>query len=137
MSRARRSPRTDRLAILLLVILTAAVLAINPRYGEVSRLAADQASHNYRYIEAAEFARRAVTTDPESPRAYASLGMQLLRTGDEAQARTALERAFRDTRVGADVVKGTIPTLGSKELEAKVPDWPVYPVPYLSLWWKL
>jgi len=82
----------------------AAVLAINPRYGEVYRLAAEQASHNYRYVEAAQFARRAVAVDPESPRAYSSLGMQLLRTGNEAEARAALEKAFPDNKVGGDVV---------------------------------
>jgi cellulose synthase operon protein C len=71
------------------------ILKINPRYGEVYRLAAEVSSHNYHYIEAADFARRAVMTDPEDASASAALGLQLLRTGDEPGARVALERAFK------------------------------------------
>jgi tetratricopeptide (TPR) repeat protein len=71
------------------------ILKINPRYGEVYRLAAEVASHNYHYIEAADFAKRAVATEPENASASAALGLQLLRTGDEPGARVALERAFK------------------------------------------
>ena len=71
------------------------ILKINPRYGEVFRLAAEVSSHNYHYIEAAEFAKRAVTIEPENASASAALGLQLLRTGDESGARVALERAFK------------------------------------------
>ena len=72
------------------------ILKINPRYAEVYRLAAEVSSHNYHYIEAADFARRAVMTDPDDPHAAAALGLQLLRTGDEPGARQSLERAFKD-----------------------------------------
>jgi tetratricopeptide (TPR) repeat protein len=71
------------------------ILKINPRYAEVYRLAAEVSSHNYHYIEAADFARRAVMTDPDDAGASAALGLQLLRTGDEPGARVALERAFK------------------------------------------
>ena len=71
------------------------ILKINPRYGEVYRLAAEVSSHNYHYIEAADFAKRAVAVDPDNPQAAAALGLQLLRTGDEPGARVALERAFK------------------------------------------
>ena len=71
------------------------ILKINPRYAEVYRLAAEVSSHNYHYIEAAEFARRATMTDPDDAGASAALGLQLLRTGDEPGARAALERAFK------------------------------------------
>ena len=37
-----------------------------------------------------------MTLDPEDTRAYAELGLHLLRTGDEPGARFVLERAFRD-----------------------------------------
>jgi tetratricopeptide (TPR) repeat protein len=73
----------------------AEILKINPRYGDVYRLAGEQASHNYRFTEAVEFTRRALTLDPDSIQASADLGVQLLRTGDEPGARTALERAFK------------------------------------------
>jgi tetratricopeptide (TPR) repeat protein len=71
------------------------ILKINPRYADVYRLAAEVSSHNYHYIEAADFAKRAVALDPEDPQANAALGLQLLRTGDEPGARVALERAFK------------------------------------------
>jgi tetratricopeptide (TPR) repeat protein len=71
------------------------ILKINPRYGEVYRLAAEVASHNYHYIEAADFAKRAVAIEPENASASGALGLQLLRTGDESGARVALERAFK------------------------------------------
>lgn len=73
----------------------AEILKINPRYGEVYRLAGEIASHNYKYVEAAEFSKRAVALDSDSPRAAAALGLQLLRTGDEPGARVSLERAFK------------------------------------------
>ena len=72
------------------------ILKINPRYGEVYRLAAEVSSHNYHYIEAADFAKRAVAIEPDNAAASAALGLQLLRTGDESTARVALERAFKD-----------------------------------------
>ena len=75
----------------------AEILKINPRYGEVYRMAGEIASHNYKYIEAAEFSKRAVALDPDDPQASAALGLQLLRTGDEPGARVALERPSRAT----------------------------------------
>ena len=70
------------------------VLALNPRSGEVYRAAADLAARNYRFDEAVALAREATTLDPDSPRAFAELGMHLLRTGDEPGARQALDRSF-------------------------------------------
>src|SRR4029079_6189159 len=71
------------------------ILKINPRYSDVYRLAAEVSSHNYRYIEATDFAKRAVALDPQDPQAASTLGLQLLRTNDEAGARVVLERAFK------------------------------------------
>jgi tetratricopeptide (TPR) repeat protein len=73
----------------------AGILKINPRYAEVYRLASEVSSHNYRYIESADFAKRAVALDPDDAKAAAALGAALLRTGDETGARVALERAFK------------------------------------------
>jgi cellulose synthase operon protein C len=70
------------------------VLAINPAYGDVYRIAADLAARNYRFEEAVALARRAVALDPSNTRAFGSLGMHLMRTGDEVEARRALERSF-------------------------------------------
>lgn len=70
-------------------------LAINPSFGDIYRVAAQLSARNYRFDEAVALAREAVTIDPSNARAHAELGMHLMRTGDEAQARTALERAFK------------------------------------------
>ena len=69
-------------------------LAINPAFGEIYRAAGELAARNYRFDEAVGLAREAVALDPTNARAHADLGMHLMRTGDEAQARQALDRAF-------------------------------------------
>ena len=70
-------------------------LDLNPVYGDVYRMAGDHAARNYRFDEAVELTRRALEIDGTSTRAYADLGMHLLRTGDEADARRSLETAFK------------------------------------------
>ncbi len=73
-----------------------AVLAINPQYGDVYRVAGDHAARNYLFDEAVALTRRALALDDANSTAHASLGMHLLRTGDEPAARRSLERAFKD-----------------------------------------
>jgi tetratricopeptide (TPR) repeat protein len=73
----------------------ARAFAINPRYGEIFRVAGDHAARHYRFDEAVALARKAAALDPDNSRAHADLGMHLLRTGDEDGARNALERSFR------------------------------------------
>ena len=70
-------------------------LAINPAFGEVYRAAAELAARNYRFDEAVGLAKESISLDPTNARAHAELGMHLMRTGDEVQARQALDRAFR------------------------------------------
>jgi tetratricopeptide (TPR) repeat protein len=72
------------------------ILAINPAYGDVYRVAGELAARNYRFDEAVALSRQAIALDPSNTRAHAALGMQLLRTGDEVEARRALERSFKD-----------------------------------------
>jgi tetratricopeptide (TPR) repeat protein len=73
----------------------AKVLAINPAYGEVYRVAGQHAASHYRFDEAAALTEKALALDPTNNRAAADLGMHLLRTGDEAGARRALERSWK------------------------------------------
>lgn len=75
-----------------------ATLDINPAFGEVYRVASDLAARNYRFEEAVALARKAVALDPSSARSFADLGMHLLRTGDEREAREALDRSFNADR---------------------------------------
>jgi tetratricopeptide (TPR) repeat protein len=70
-------------------------LQINPSYGEIYRVAGEQAAAHYRFEEAVALAQKAVDLDPTNSRAAADLGMHLMRTGDEAGARRTLDRAFR------------------------------------------
>ena len=70
-------------------------LAINPAFGEVYRAAASLAAQNYRFEEAVGLARDAVKLDPTNARAHAELGMHLMRTGEESEARQSLDRAFK------------------------------------------
>jgi cellulose synthase operon protein C len=71
------------------------VLAISPNRGEVYRIAGELVAHNYRFEEAVTLTRKALVLTPNDSRALADLGAQLLRTGDEAEARTALEASFK------------------------------------------
>ena len=73
-----------------------AVTALSPNYGEAYRVAGEQAAHNYRFDEAATLVRKGLALDPRNARALSDLGTHLLRTGDEAGARAALEQSFKD-----------------------------------------
>ncbi len=73
-----------------------AALAISPNYGEAYRVTAELAAFNYRYDEAVVLVRKGLALDPSNPRALTDLGTHLLRTGDEAGARTALEQSFKE-----------------------------------------
>jgi cellulose synthase operon protein C len=75
--------------------LAAQALAINPRDGDFYRIVGGQAAAHYRFEEAVALVTKGVELDPDSARVQAELGMHLLRTGDEAAARQALERAFK------------------------------------------
>ncbi|HUE86590.1 MAG TPA: tetratricopeptide repeat protein [Vicinamibacterales bacterium] len=72
-----------------------AALELNPLYGEAFRVVGEITARYYRFDEAAEQARRAIAIDRENPRAQADLGLYLMRTGDERNARRALETSFR------------------------------------------
>lgn len=71
-----------------------AALKINPRFSDAYRVPGDLAAANYRFEEAVVLSRKALGIDPNDVRTLAALGVQLLRTGDEAEARTVLEKAF-------------------------------------------
>ena len=71
------------------------VLKINPTYGEVYRTAGDHAARNYLFDEAVALTKRAQAIDPMNARISADLGLHLMRTGDEAAARSSLEASFK------------------------------------------
>ncbi|TAK17039.1 MAG: hypothetical protein EPO35_04085 [Acidobacteria bacterium] len=75
--------------------ILAQAAAINPRSPVVARAVAAQAAQLYRFDDAVTLARGAVKIDPDEAGPHADLGSYLLRTGDEAEARTELEAAFK------------------------------------------
>jgi tetratricopeptide (TPR) repeat protein len=76
----------------------AEALKINPLYGEIHRIVGSITAHYYRFDEAVEHTRKAIAVDRENFRAMADLGQQLMRAGDERNARRNLETAFRIDR---------------------------------------
>ena len=72
----------------------ARVNAVNPRSARGYLAVGEAAALKYRFADAASFARKAIEIDPDEQRGYADLGLYLLRTGDEAEARQRLERAW-------------------------------------------
>jgi cellulose synthase operon protein C len=72
----------------------AKTLAIAPTYSEVYRVTGERAAHKYRFDDAVVLTRRAIALDANNSRAYADLGMDLMRTGDEPGARTAIDKSF-------------------------------------------
>lgn len=69
--------------------------AINPMSTHVLRTVAAQAAQLYRFDDAVAFSRRASAADDDVAGPHADLGSYLLRTGDEAEARVELEKAFK------------------------------------------
>lgn len=76
----------------------AEALKIHPTYGELHRIVGSITAHYYRFDEAVEHTRKAIALDRDNIRAIADLGTQLMRTGDERNARRNLETAFRVDR---------------------------------------
>ncbi len=74
--------------------LTQQALSLDPRNADVLRIIGERVARMYRFDEAVRFLKDAVALDPQNSRAQASLGLHLLRTGDEAEARKALDAAF-------------------------------------------
>lgn len=71
-----------------------AALADNPNYGDVYAIAAHYYIITYRYREAVELYRQAVTADPKLATAHRDLGINLLRIDDLFGARHHLETAY-------------------------------------------
>jgi tetratricopeptide (TPR) repeat protein len=72
----------------------AALRAIDPRSALGYRRIGEQASRRYRFAEAADYMARAGKVDPDDPAAFLGLGLALMRTGDEKEARAALDRSW-------------------------------------------
>ncbi|MGC4069685.1 MAG: hypothetical protein QM784_34505 [Polyangiaceae bacterium] len=72
----------------------AAVLGQNPDYARLFRLVAEYAEGEHRYADTIPLLRRALALDPMDSQVHAHLAIQLLRSGEEAEGRRELLRAF-------------------------------------------
>ncbi|HEY0468213.1 MAG TPA: tetratricopeptide repeat protein, partial [Polyangiaceae bacterium] len=71
-----------------------AVFAQNPQYSQLYSTVAEFADWEHRYDEIVRMMREAVAIDNEDGVAYAELGLNLIRSGDDAGGVAALRRAF-------------------------------------------
>ncbi len=74
--------------------LIARATAIYPASALAFRLVGQEAARDYRFDDAAGYARRGVERDPDDADAQAELGLYLLRSGEESDARVALEWSY-------------------------------------------
>jgi cellulose synthase operon protein C len=70
------------------------ILAINPSYGRLYYVLAENLVSQRKYQESLEFYRKAVALDPELWAAYTGLGMNLTRVGNLEEGRRAIQKAF-------------------------------------------
>jgi tetratricopeptide (TPR) repeat protein len=73
-----------------------AALRINPHYGEVFESLGHFCVTQRLYRESVTFFKKAVETNPRLWKAYAALGVNLLRIGEEKAAKEALDLAFEN-----------------------------------------
>jgi len=69
-------------------------LALNPGYADLYNTLADMLVQNRHYAQAVDFARQAVTLDPQSWDGYAILGINQLRIGEIEAGKASLAMAF-------------------------------------------
>lgn len=74
------------------------VLQRNPRYSALYSIVADHADWEHRYPDVVQLAREALRIDPGDARAHATLGLNLLRMGEEEAGLAALREAWRRDR---------------------------------------
>ena len=79
------------------------VLRRNRRYSRFYSIVGEYAEWEHRYPEIVGMAREALTLDSEDAFAHATLGLNLLRMGDEVNGLAALREAWRRDRFNAHV----------------------------------
>jgi cellulose synthase operon protein C len=75
-----------------------AALQLNPRFSKLYSIVAEYAEWEHRYQELIQLARDALKIDPEDAVAYATLGINLLREGEQEEGLTALRAAWKRDR---------------------------------------
>jgi tetratricopeptide (TPR) repeat protein len=72
------------------------IAAINPAYGPGYALVAHHLTLNGRYMESVEYYRKAVAADPQLWSARSELGVNLMRLGQDAEAREQLQKSYEN-----------------------------------------
>lgn len=80
-----------------------AVLAINPRYSRMFSIIAEYAEWEHRYPELVALAREALAIDPQDALARATLGLNLLRIGEEDAGLRELKVAWEGDHYNVQV----------------------------------
>jgi tetratricopeptide (TPR) repeat protein len=70
------------------------VLSLNPRYSRMYQIIGEFAEWEHRYDEIVEMMREAVILDSDDAKARATLGLNLIRAGEEPEGLAELRRAF-------------------------------------------
>ncbi len=74
----------------------AKIQAVNPHYGQAYSLVAHQLEMHYRYEDAVTYYRKAIAVEPDMWSAYSSLGLDLMRLGQEDEPYKDLELAYNN-----------------------------------------
>ena len=77
---------------------------VNPVYGEGYETIADHLVLNYRYVDGISYYRKAIEADPRLWSAHSELGVNLMRLGQEDEARKELELAYDNSYRNAETV---------------------------------
>ncbi len=70
------------------------VLKLNPQFSRFYQIVGEYAEWEHRYEEIVEMMREAVSIDDDDAKAYAQLGLNLIRSGDDSGGLLALRRSF-------------------------------------------
>ena len=70
------------------------VLSINPKYAEFYRIVSHVSEYQRRNVQAIELLKKAVALNPEHAPSLTSMGMLLMREGDEKEAENFLRKSF-------------------------------------------
>ncbi len=96
--------------------------AINHESAMPNRLVGERAGERYHFEDGAAYAQKAVLVDGEDAKARFDLGLGLLRTGDEARARTELNIAWDLGRHMNKITKNLLDVLDDLDGFVVVPD---------------
>ena len=72
------------------------IAAVNPTYGRGYALAGHHLTLNGRYMEGVEYYRKAVAADPQLWSARSELGVNLMRLGQDKEAREQLQKCYEN-----------------------------------------